>query len=111
MEYINGTFYMNGLEAGDPDSIETAEELAELIHKSGFLPLFSNEIPGFSVEEKTAATSWWRDDDSDPRNWRHLLCRRDDLAYGKFFNKKAGFVSKDRHRDSLLFMSDFGFTV
>lgn len=44
-------------------------EAAEYINRVGFLPLFKNEIPGFSLEERTVAEYWWSDDPvRDP--WR-----------------------------------------
>ena len=96
MEYINGEFYMMGCEADDPSCIHTVEELAALIREIGFLPLFSNEIPGFSVEERTEVHNWWSGDpEKDPWEWRWVLGGRDDIAYGKFFNKKDGYVSKE----------------
>ena len=95
METINGEWYMLGCAANDPLRLRTADDLASLIKKIGFLPLFSNEIPGFSVEERTLPQSWWcGDPSSDPWEWRQILSRRKDIAYGKFYNKKAGYVSK-----------------
>lgn len=95
MEVINGEFYMVGCEDDDPFCIHTADELEKLIKKIGFLPLFSNEIPGFSVEEHTAVSSWWSGNpETDPWIWRQILSGKKDIAYGKFFDKKAGYVSK-----------------
>ena len=95
MEVINGEWYMNTCDADDPSCIHSAQELAKLIRKIGFLPLFSNEIPGFSVEERTVADYWWSgNQEKDPWEWRIQLSRHRDIAYGKFFNKKAGYVSK-----------------
>ena len=95
METIDGQWYMLGCDADDPKCLHSADELAALIRKVGFLPLFSNEIPGFSVEECTTPESWWSGDPAvDPWEWRQILSRRKDIAYGKFFNKKAGYVSK-----------------
>ena len=43
----------------------------------------------------TSSEHWWSGDTSvDPWEWRAILARRNDIAYGKFFNKKAGFISK-----------------
>lgn len=95
METINGEWYMQCCEEDDPNCIHSAEELAKLISRIGFLPLFANEIPGFSVEERTVIDDWWSGDPKkDPWEWRILLSRRKIIAYGKFFNKKAGYVSK-----------------
>ena len=65
---------MHGLSADDPNCIKSAEQLQEYIEKIGFLPLFRNEIPGFSVEEHTAADSWWSEDpERDPWEWRKII--------------------------------------
>ena len=58
METINGEWYMKGCGREDPARLRTVEQAADLIRKLGFLPLFSNEIPGFSVEERTWAPDW-----------------------------------------------------
>lgn len=95
METINGEWYMKGCAPDDPGRIRTPLELKALVLELGFLPLFSNDIPGFSAEERTAAADWWTGDPAgDPWEWRMLLAADEDIAYGKFFDQKAGFVSK-----------------
>ena len=85
---------MHGLNADDPNCIKSVEQLQAFIEEIGFLPLFRNEIPGFSVEEHTAADSWWSEDpESDPWEWRKIIAGNGRIAYGKFFDKKAGFIS------------------
>ncbi len=96
METVNGEWIMKCCDPDDPERLRTPQELTALVHKLGFLPLFSGEIPGFSVEERTAADAWWTGDErTDPWEWRKLLAEDDGIAYGKFFDKKAGFVSKE----------------
>ena len=82
MEVINGEFYMLGYREDDPRCIRGPEELKRLISEVGFLPLFSNTIPGVSVEERTLASAWWTGDPaSDPRttvgslfkDWTYLV--------------------------------------
>ena len=95
METINGEWIMKGCDSSDPSALHSREELISLIHTIGFLPLFSNDIPGFSVEERVPAYVWWTgDEDTDPWEWRMILARDPVIAYGKFFNKAAGFISK-----------------
>ena len=37
---------------------------------------------------------WWSgDQERDPWEWREIIARRGKVAYGKFFDKKAGFIS------------------
>lgn len=96
MEVVNNEWIMNGLEIDDEKRIKTVDELEDYINKIGFIPLFSNSIPGFSVEEKTASAHWWCGDlNLDPWEWRTEISRRGNIAYGKFFGKKVGFISKE----------------
>lgn len=91
----SGEWIIYGVDWDDPECIHTVDEAIEYINSIGFLPLFKNEIPGFSLEERTAAMYWWSGNlDKDPWEWREIISRRGELAYGKFFNKKAGFISK-----------------
>lgn len=95
METINGEWIMMGCAPDDPGCLHTPEELKKLILEIGFLPLFSNGVPGFSVEEHTASGNWWTDDPAkDPWAWRQILAGDPEIAYGKFFDRKVGFVSK-----------------
>ena len=92
----SGTWIMHGLSASDPSCIRSVEKLEEYIDSVGFLPLFENGIPGFSVEERTEPDAWWSGDSSrDPWEWRALIARRGHIVYGKFFDNKAGFISRE----------------
>ena len=96
MEKINGEWYMMGCEKSDPNLLRTADDLLKLLRHIGFLPLFAGEIAGFSVEERTLASSWWSGDiQSDPWEWRIALAGHPEIAYGKFFDKKAGFIHRN----------------
>ena len=87
---------MRGLDAEDPDCIRSVPELETYIEKVGFLPLFRSEIPGFSVEEHVATDDWWTGDpETDPWEWRKTIASGGRIAYGKFFGRKAGFISKE----------------
>ena len=95
MAIKNGEWIMRGMEWDDPARIQSWEELIRWIHEIGFLPLFKNEINGFSVEENTVDLAWWTGDpNQDPWEWRALIARSGRVAYGKFFGKRAGFISK-----------------
>ena len=86
---------MRGLDWDDPSRVQTWEELIDLINEVGFLPLFKNEVDGFSVEENTGDLYWWTgNEEQDPWEWRRLIARSGQVAYGKFFGRKAGFISK-----------------
>ena len=95
MAIENGEWIMRGMDWDDPARIQSWEELIRWVDEIGFLPLFQNKIDGFSVEENTAALAWWTGDpDQDPWEWRALIARSGKVAYGKFFGKRAGFISK-----------------
>ncbi|MCR5596303.1 MAG: hypothetical protein K6G12_10660 [Lachnospiraceae bacterium] len=94
MSVENGEWIMHGLDFDDPGCIRTVDDLEDYIEEVGFVPLFGNGIRGFSVEEHTDPRFWWTDDEKrDPWKWREIIARRGKIAYGKFFDKKAGFIS------------------
>lgn len=95
MAVENGEWIMRGPAWEDPACIHSWQELVDWIDEVGFLPLFRNGIDGFSAEERTCPTDWWSGDAArDPWEWRQLIARSGRVAYGKFFGKKAGFISK-----------------
>ena len=49
----SGTWIMYGVDWDDPECLRTVEDAIDYIDEIGFLPLFKNEIPGFSLEERT----------------------------------------------------------
>lgn len=45
---------------------------------------------------RTVPEYWWCEDPKvDPWMWREIIARSGEIAYGKFFDKKAGFISID----------------
>ena len=80
--------------------IYNAAQLIECIHQVGFLPLLDSGIPGFSAEEMVAEDcryvtfpdGGW---DWPLWKWKGSIVTDGDCVYGKFFNKKAGFVSRE----------------
>lgn len=86
---------MHGMKWDNPECIHSVDEAIKYINEFGFLPLFKNDIDGFSLEERTVPEYWWSDNpEIDPWMWRAIIARRHDIVYGKFFDKKAGFISK-----------------
>lgn len=74
-------------------SITTYKELAELVNEIGFLPFFKCSIDGFSLSECTPKEYWFVDGVEGPWEWKGYVIQDAKMAYGKFFNKKAGFIS------------------
>ena len=80
--------------------ISSVAQMMELINDIGFLPLLDSGIPGFSAEEivdddcryvvfPDGGWDWplWK--------WKGQIVTEIPCLYGKFFNKKAGFISKE----------------
>ena len=86
--------------------IYNVEELLNLIEHFGFLPFFKNRIPGFSVEEFCPPELWFAADAEGPWEWKGPATRSGRCLYGKFFNGKAGFVSKEWIPDFLNYRRD-----
>ena len=55
MKNENDKWIMDGIDWNNPECIHTVDEAIAYINKVGFLPLFKNEIPGLSLEERTAS--------------------------------------------------------
>lgn len=74
--------------------------MIDLIHELGFLPLLRSDIPGFSAEQMVdedcsyvvLPDGGW---DWPMWKWKGSIITDGGCAYGKFFNKKAGFISMD----------------
>ncbi|MBR4388957.1 MAG: hypothetical protein IKT00_07250 [Prevotella sp.] len=82
------------------ETVHSGAQLVELVNEIGFLPLLSSGINGFSAEEVVdddcryvvfddGGWDWplWK--------WKGSMVTDGGLVYGKFFNKKAGFVSRE----------------
>ena len=74
--------------------LQSAEDIAALVNEIGFLPFFRNRIPGFSIEEHTPPERWFSDALDGPWEWKGPVLRLSGGAYGKFFQNKAGFISR-----------------
>ena len=78
--------------------IRSREDIEKQIKEWGFLPFFADSIPGFSLEEMTPPELWFPEDDlSDMGVWDYKtdIILEADCAYGKFYKKKACFISMD----------------
>jgi len=93
---MDSEWNMNGCRSNDPSRLKSPDDVICFVKKVGFLPLFSAGIPGFSLEEHVPSYDWWTDDPGrDPWIWRMLIAANESIAYGKFFDRKAGFISKE----------------
>lgn len=95
MKMENGNLIPEGLSRDDPRRVRSPEELTALINRLGFLPLFKTPLSGFSAEEYTVNGDWWTGTKNDPWVWREIIAGSHEVAYGKFFSGKSGFISKE----------------
>ncbi len=79
--------------------IHSANEMMGLIQEVGFLPLLYSGISGFSAEEVVDSDCRYvvYDDGWDwPMwKWKGPIVTEGGCVYGKFFDKKAGYISMD----------------
>lgn len=80
--------------------IYSCAQLMALIQEIGFLPLLDSGIRGYSAEEMvsddcryvTFPDGGW---DWPLWKWKGPIVTEGNCVYGKFFDKKAGFISRD----------------
>lgn len=81
--------------------IKSKSDLIEVINEYGFLPFFENSIEGFSIEEHISPECWWHSDTGEwsAWEWKGPVIRETGCAYGKFFEKKACYISDEWFAD------------
>ena len=90
---------MRGLPWDDPYRIRTWQELVNWVNEIGFLPLFANDITGFSAEEHVSANYWWTGDkEQDPWKWREIIVASHKVAYGKFLVVRLDLSARRGYR-------------
>lgn len=77
--------------------IQSQQDMIDAIQAYGFLPFFAGSIPGFSIEEHVVSDVWYSSPDGDWKvwDWKGPVIREAGCAYGKFFENKAVFISRD----------------
>lgn len=80
--------------------VSNASEAADFIVQAGMLPFLKSAIDGFSLQDHVPQ-GWFESDDHElnPWYWRYSFALDDQIAYGKFFNRKLGFVAKELFAD------------
>ncbi len=76
-------------------TINSMADLMDAVNELGFLPFFENSIEGFSIEEHIARDCWYSGESGDwpAWEWKGPVIRETGCAYGKFFEKKACYIS------------------
>ena len=75
--------------------VRSRQDLVDAIETFGIIPYFATSVPGFSLEEHCSPSVLWSDDDNNTWEWKGPVMRESHCAYGKFFEKKAAYVSSD----------------
>lgn len=76
--------------------IKSLESFEKTVKNCGILPFFSNNVRGVSVEEMCQPGKLFGGNhDEGCWEWKGPVIRKKEAAYGKFFRRKAGFISKD----------------
>lgn len=75
--------------------VRSRQDLVDAIETFGIIPYFTTSVPGFSLEEHCSPAVLWSDDDNNTWEWKGPVIRESHCAYGKFFEKKAAYVSSD----------------
>ncbi|MER2081393.1 MAG: hypothetical protein ABS876_07710 [Ruminococcus sp.] len=77
--------------------INSKSDLINAIRELGFLPFFSNSLTGFSIEETISPSCWYNSGSGawSAWEWKGPVIRETGCAYGKFFEKKACYISPE----------------
>lgn len=81
--------------------IKSKSDLIGAIDEYGFIPFFENSIVGFSIEEHISPECWWHSETGEwsAWEWKGPVIRETGCAYGKFFEKKACYISSEWFAD------------
>ena len=74
--------------------INSRNDLIKAINEYGFMPYFKNSVDGFSIEEHIDP-KYWFSEESGAWEWKGPVIRETGCAYGKFFEHKAVYISKE----------------
>ena len=75
--------------------VRTKQDLIDAVREYGIVPYFSTSVPGFSLEEHCSPSVLFSDGDDDTWAWKGPVIQETGCAYGKFFEKKAAYVSRE----------------
>lgn len=73
-----------------------AADVCACVEKIGFLPLFSNAVPGFSVEEHIDRSKYYFVDGIDGIwEWKEQIAAEHRIPYGKYLFGNCAFISRE----------------
>ena len=74
--------------------IRTQDDLMDGVRELGILPFFVNSLRGFSIDEHVDPGIWFSGEEG-PWEWKGPVINELGCAYGKFFEKKAAYISPE----------------
>ena len=79
--------------------IRKKHDLIDAVQEYGIVPYFQTSIPGFSLQAHCHPSVLFSDSGDDTWEWKGPVIRETGCAYGKFFEKKAAYVSRELFPD------------
>lgn len=79
-------------------TIRSMNDIVKAVEEYGFLPYFANSVEGFSVEEHIQPKYWFGGVEG-AWEWKGPVIRKTGCAYGKFFENKAVYISREWFAD------------
>ena len=79
-------------------TIRSMNDIVKAVEEYGFLPYFANSVEGFSVEEHIQPKYWFGGIEG-AWEWKGPVIRKTGCAYGKFFENKAVYISREWFAD------------
>lgn len=79
-------------------TIRSKKDIIDAVERFGFLPYFRNSVEGFSIEEHIRPEYWFGGIEG-AWEWKGPVIRESGCAYGKFFENKAVYVSREWFAD------------
>ena len=75
--------------------VRSKQDLIDAVEEYGIVPYFSTSIPGFSLEEHCSPAVLFSVFEDDTWAWKGPVIQATGCAYGKFFEKKSTYVSRE----------------
>ena len=79
--------------------VRSKQDLIDAVQTFGIVPYFATSIPGFSLEEHCHPSILFSDTGDDTWAWKGPVIQVTGCAYGKFFEKKSAYVSREWFTD------------
>lgn len=86
-------------------TIRSKKDLMNAVQEYGFLPYFANSVEGFSIQEHIQPKYWFGETEG-AWEWKGPVIKELGCVYGKFFENKAVYISREWFYDLANFRRD-----